>query len=73
MIGILIIKTTFREYHLARLNNLMKHEPDLRSWMEAWSIGSVYEMYKAGETFFKYYRKFKEAVYKDKKALELVE
>jgi len=51
----------------------MKHEPDLRSWMEAWSIGSVYEMYKSGETFFKYYRKFKEAVYKDKKVLELVE
>ena len=62
-----------REKDLIRLNSLMKHEPDLRSWMEAWSIGSVYEMYKAGETFFKYYRKFKEAVYKDKKALELIE
>ena len=62
-----------RESDLARLNSLMKHEPELRSWMEAWSIGSVYEMYKSGETFFKYYRKFKEAVYKDKKALELVE
>jgi len=22
--------------------------------MEAWSIGSIYEIYKAGETFFKY-------------------
>ena len=62
-----------REKDLIRLNSLMKHEPELRSWMEAWSIGSVYEMYKAGETFFKYYRKFKEAVYKDKKALELIE
>jgi len=62
-----------RESDLARLNNLMKHEPELRSWMEAWSIGAVYEMYKAGETFFKYYRKFKEAVYKDKKVLEMVE
>ena len=41
--------------------------------MEAWSIGSVYEMYKAGETFFKYCRKFKEAVIKDKKSLELFE
>ncbi len=40
--------------------------------MGALSIGSVYEMYKAGDTFFKYYRKFKEAVYKDKKALEMV-
>lgn len=58
---------------LLRLNTLMKHEPELRSWMEPWSIGAIYEMYKAGETFFKYYRKFKEAVYKDKKELELIE
>lgn len=57
---------------LGRLNQLMKHEPELRSWMEAWSIGSIYEMYHAGETFFKYYRKLKEAVYKDKKELSLV-
>lgn len=62
-----------RENDLTRLNSLMKHEPELRSWMEAWSIGAVYQMYLSGETFFKYYRKFKEAVYKDKKALELVE
>ncbi len=58
---------------LTRLNSLMKHEPDLRSWMEAWSIGAVFQMFKAGETFFKYYRKFKEAVYKDKTMLELIE
>lgn len=51
----------------------MRHEPELRSWMEAWSIGSVYEMYRAGEKFFHYYRKLKEAVYKDKKELELVQ
>jgi hypothetical protein len=50
----------------------MKHEPDLRSWMEAWSIGAIYEMYSAGETFFKYYLKLRESVYIDKKELELV-
>ena len=61
-----------KEEDLKRLNLIMKHEPDLRSWMEAWSIGSVYEMYQAGEKFFKYYRKLKEAVYKDKKELDLV-
>lgn len=61
-----------KEVDLQRLNLLMKHEPDLRSWMEAWSIGAIYEMYKAGETFFKYYLKLREAVYKDKKELELV-
>jgi hypothetical protein len=40
-----------REQELKRLNSIMKHEPELRSWMEAWSIGGVYEMYTAGENF----------------------
>lgn len=57
---------------MVRLNALMQHEPDLRSWMEAWSIGAVYEMYTAGERFFKYYRRLVEAVYKDKQSLDLV-
>jgi len=61
-----------KEKDLDRLNSIMKHEPDLRSWMEAWSIVSIYEMYQAGEKFFKYYRRLKESVYKDKKGLELV-
>jgi len=62
-----------REKDMTRLNALMRHEPDLRSWMEAWSIGAVYEMYVAGGRFFKYYRQMIEAVYRDKKELELVE
>jgi hypothetical protein len=66
---ILVIKSG----ELSRLNLLMRHEPDLRSWMEAWSIGSIYEMYMAGEKFFKYYHKLKEAVYKDKRELDLIE
>jgi hypothetical protein len=57
---------------MLRLNALMKHEPDLRSWMEAWSIGAIYKMYIAGQSFFKYYRQLIEAVYKDKRDLELV-
>lgn len=57
---------------LTRLNSLMKHEPELRSWMEAWSIGSIYEMYTAGETFFKYYRRLREAVFKEKSDIELI-
>jgi hypothetical protein len=61
-----------REGDLRRLNSLMKFEPDLRSWMEAWSIGAVYEMYTAGEGFFKYYRQLIEAVYKDKDELTLL-
>lgn len=61
-----------RRNEMLRLNVLMKHEPDLRSWMEAWSIGAIYKMYVAGESFFKYYRQLKEAIYKDKRDLELV-
>ena len=66
---ILVLKSA----DLSRLNLIMRHEPDLRSWMEAWSIGSIYEMYTAGEKFFAYYRKLREAIYKDKKELELIE
>lgn len=65
---ILVMKSS----DLARLNLLMKHEPELRSWMEAWSIGAIYEMYKAGRIFFRYYHKLKEAIFKDKKELELI-
>jgi predicted RNA-binding protein len=62
-----------RESDMARLNTLLKHEPDLRSWMEAWSIGSIYEMYAAGEKFFYYFRQLNEAIYKDKKELDLIQ
>ena len=61
-----------RESEMRRLNTLMKHEPDLRSWMEAWSIGAVYEMYKAGEVFFEYSKKLTSATYQDKTELSLV-
>lgn len=61
-----------RESEMTRLNTLMRHEPDLRSWMEAWSIGAIYEMYMASETFFNYYRRFIQASYAEKQELELV-
>ena len=61
-----------KEQDLVRLNLIMKHEPELRSWMEAWSIGAVYEMYTAGKSFYKYYHQLTESVYKDKKELGLV-
>jgi len=61
-----------RQSDMGRLNSLMRHEPDLRSWMEAWSIGSIYEMYMASETFFRYYRRFIQAAYEEKQELDLV-
>ena len=57
---------------LRRVNSIMKFEPDLRSWMEAWSMGAVYHVYTSGQGFFTYYRQLIEAVYKDKKDLSLV-
>jgi len=62
-----------REGEMKRLNTLMRHEHDLRCWMEAWSIGSVYEMYTAGKRFNDYYKRLIESVYKDKHSLELIE
>jgi predicted RNA-binding protein len=62
-----------REDEMPRLNTLMRHEHDLRCWMEAWSIGSIYEMYMAGVKFNKYYKSLIESVYKDKTELKLVE
>ena len=62
-----------RDKDLKRLNLIMKHEPELKNWMEAWSIGAIYKMYNAGEKFFRYYRRLSEAVYKDKKELELIQ
>ncbi len=62
-----------RAADLKRLNSIMKFEPDLRSWMEAWSMGAVYHMYTSGQGFFEYYRQLIEAVYKDKKELSLIE
>jgi len=61
-----------KEADLDRLNKIMKHEHDLRNWMDAWSIGSIYEMYKAGKEFFNYYRNLRASSYKDKNELELI-
>lgn len=61
-----------KESDMNRLNQLMKHEPELRSWMEVWSIEAVYKMYTSGEKFFGYYKQLKEAIYKDKTALQLI-
>jgi len=61
-----------QESDLKRLNKLMKHEPELRNWMDAWSIGAVFEMYKAGEEFFNYYRRLRDSSYREKSELDLI-
>lgn len=41
--------------------------------MEIWSIGAVYKMYTSGREFFDYFLRLREAVYKEKTRLDLVE
>jgi hypothetical protein len=67
------IVMVLREEDLDRLNALMRHEPELRSWMEAWSVGAIYEMYTSGQSFFRYYRRLIESVYKEKSQLEMID
>jgi predicted RNA-binding protein len=58
---------------MKRLNAIINFDPELRNWIEAWSIGAVWEMYNAGKLFFNYFHKLREAIYKDKKELQLIE
>lgn len=62
-----------REHEMDRLNTLMRHEHELRCWMEAWSVGAILEMYTAGQKFNDYYKKLTESVYKDKNSLQMIE
>ena len=61
-----------KEKDLTRLNKMMKHEPELRNWMDIWSVESVYQMYLSGESFFQYYKKLSDSSYKEKSKLEFV-
>lgn len=62
-----------RSADLGRLNSLVRYEPELRSWLEAWSFGAVYKMYMAGEKFFNYYKQLEESIFKEKSQLKLIE
>lgn len=41
-----------------RLKNLCRYEPDLKNWLEIWSIPKVYQMYLSGRQFFELFRPF---------------
>ncbi len=43
---------------VARLRNLVRYEPDLKHWMEIWSVQNVYQMYLADQRFFRLFRPF---------------
>jgi hypothetical protein len=41
-----------------RLKSLCRYEPDLRNWLEIWSIPKVYQMYLNGRQFFELFDPF---------------
>jgi predicted RNA-binding protein len=64
---IIIIK----EDQLDRLNSVIRFD-ELRHWLDAWSIKSVYELYTSGEKFFELYNKLERSRYEEKNQLELI-
>lgn len=64
---IIIIK----ENQLRELNDRIKFD-EIRYWLDAWSIKSVYEMYQSGESFFMFYEKIEESRFRDRKTFNLI-
>ncbi len=64
---ILVIK----EEQMRHLNALVKMD-EIRHWLDAWSISSVYDLYDAATKFFRLYDKIEESRWKDVAELDLV-
>lgn len=60
-----------KENQLKELNDRIKFD-EIRYWLDAWSIKSVYEMYQSGESFFRLYENIEESRFRDRKTLDLV-
>lgn len=43
---------------IKRLKEICRYEPDLKNWLEIWSLAKVYRMYLAGQQFFELFRPF---------------
>ncbi len=43
---------------VTRLKNICRFEPDLKNWLEIWSIERIYKMYRSGYEFYSEYRPF---------------
>ena len=41
-----------------RLKEICRYEPDLKNWLEIWSVAKVYRMYLARQQFFELFRPF---------------
>lgn len=60
-----------QENQLDELNDRIKFD-EIRYWLDAWSIKSIYEMYRSGKSFFGLYENIEESRYRDSKRLELI-
>lgn len=60
-----------KENQLDELSNRIKFD-EIRYWLDAWSIKSVYEMYTSGKLFFGLYGKIEESRYRERESLELI-
>jgi hypothetical protein len=43
---------------IKRLKEICRYEPDLKNWLEIWSLAKVYRMYLAGQQFFELFQPF---------------
>jgi hypothetical protein len=41
-----------------RLKEICRYEPDLKNWLEIWSLEKIYRMYLAGQQFFELFHPF---------------
>jgi predicted RNA-binding protein len=64
---ILVIK----EDQLDRVNSIIRFD-EMRHWLDAWSIKSVYNLYTSGETFFGLFRQLERSRYIERTKLELI-
>lgn len=60
-----------KEGQVRELNDRIKFD-EIRNWLDAWSIKSVFEMYQSGESFFRLYENVEESRFRDRKTLELI-
>lgn len=60
-----------KEDQLDRLNSIIRYD-EIRHWLDAWSIKSVYELYTSGARFFELYNKLERSRYEEKTQLELI-
>lgn len=50
---------------LARLKSICRHEPELKNWLQIWSVPKVYQMYLSGREFFELFRPFEKHQWSD--------